>query len=272
MNNGLFRRRLSLGDSKEGATMANSIRPYIGINTDFVPGANPAASQVKLHYGYCQKVYQKGGFPVLIPPGLDETELDDFLDRLDGVLLTGCAYDMDPRRMGLPPHRSVHPMPPQREDADRLLCKLVIERRMAVLAVAVGMHELNVLSGGSLFLHLPEDQPKAMPHKDLSCGPHRHLVLLEPKTRLDAIYGGGELRVNSYHHQAVQDVAPGFRVAARAPDGIIEAIEAEDPDWFAIGVQWHPHSETASALDLQLFDAFVEAAAHREVAVFAKAA
>jgi putative glutamine amidotransferase len=91
---------------------------------------------------------------------------------------------------------------------------------MPVLAIAVGMHELNVLCGGSLFMHLPEDLPKALPHKDLSGGPHRHIVLLEPGTRMDAIYGGGEIRVNSYHHQAVQNLATGFRVGAKSPDGM----------------------------------------------------
>jgi putative glutamine amidotransferase len=151
---------------------------------------------------------------------------------------------------------------------DRMLGKLVLRRQLPCLGVAVGMHVLNVLSGGSQFLHLPEDQPRAMPHKDLTGGPHRHTVLLEPNTRLDAIYGGGEIRVNSYHHQGIHQVASGFRVSAKAPDGVIEAIEAEDPNWFCIGVQWHPHSETASALDMQLFEAFVHACVQKEVALY----
>ncbi len=142
---------------------------------------------------------------------------------------------------------------------------MVIQRQMPVLGVAVGMHELNVLCGGSLFLYLPEDQPRALPHKDVSGGPHRHTVLLEPGTRLEAIYGGGEIRVNSYHQQAIRSVASRFRVSARSPDGVIEAIESDDPSWFCVGVQWHPHSETASALDMQLFESFVQACASKEV-------
>jgi putative glutamine amidotransferase len=245
--------------------MPQRSRPVIGVNMDFVPSSKTAGPQLRLHAGYCDSIYQAGGLPLIIPPVLKEAELDALLDRVDGVVMTGCPLDMDPKRMGLTAHPAVQPMPSKREEMDRLLCKLAVRRQMPTLAVAVGMHELNVHCGGTLFLHLPEDQPRALPHKDLTGGAHRHTVLLEPNTRLDAIYGGGEIRVNSYHHQAVQQVAPRFRVSARAPDGIIEAIESEDPRWFCVGVQWHPHSETASALDMQLFEAFVAAAAHKEM-------
>lgn len=247
--------------------MAQRLRPVIGLNCDYVPPTRSTGPQLRIHGGYAEKVYEAGGLPIIIPPGLKEADLDTLLDRLDGFILVGGQLDMDPKKMGLNPHPAVTPMPAVREDSDRLLCKLIVERQMPVLAVALGMHELNVVCGGSLYLHLPEDLPRALPHRDTSAGPHRHAVLLEPNSRLEAIYGGGELLVNSYHHQAVQAVAPGFRIGARSPDGVIEAIEAEDPDWWAVGVQWHPHSETASALDMQLFEAFVAAAVRREAAL-----
>jgi putative glutamine amidotransferase len=76
---------------------------------------------------------------------------------------------------------------------------------------------------------------------------------------MEEIYGAGEIRVNSAHHQAVRQVGKGMRVAAVAPDGVIEAIETTDASWFCVGVQWHPESETASALDSQLFECFVQA-------------
>ena len=131
---------------------------------------------------------------------------------------------------------------------------------MPVLAIGLGMQQLNAALGGELFLHLPEELPRALPHFDPSCqGPHRHAVLIEPGTRLDEIYGGGEIRINSAHHQAVRQVGDGLRVGARSPDGVIESIESTDPHWFCVGVQWHPESETAYALDTQLFESFIQA-------------
>jgi putative glutamine amidotransferase len=167
---------------------------------------------------------------------------------------------MDPKKQGLATHPAVQPMAERREENDKLLVRRVVERRLPVLGIGLGMQQLNVACGGSLYLHLPEDQPRALPHSDPSCsGPHRHAVLLEPNTRIDEIYGGGEIRVNSAHHQAVCKIGTRLRVGAVAPDGVIEAIEAVDPNWFCVGVQWHPESETASALDMQLFECFIQA-------------
>jgi putative glutamine amidotransferase len=153
----------------------------------------------------------------------------------------------------------VVPIATRRDAADRELVRQVLERRLPVLAIGLGAQQLNVALGGTLYMHLPEDLPRGMPHLDLTGGPHRHLVLLQTGTRLDEIYGGGELRVNSQHHQAVRELGTGLRVAARSPDGVIEAVESAEANWFCIGVQWHPESETASALDLQLFEAFIQA-------------
>jgi putative glutamine amidotransferase len=244
--------------------MARHVRPRIGINTDFVPGKLEGSGQLRLHIGYAESVYAAGGLPIIIPPVLKAADLDALLDHLDGVVLVGGQGDLDPKRLGLPRHHAVHPIPTKREDADRLLCKLAVERQLPVLGIALGMHLLNVICGGTLYLHLPEDLPRSLPHLDPTGGVHRHAVKLQPGSRLEVIYGEEEILVNSYHHQAVKDVAPGFRVAATAPDGVIEAIESESEEWWAMGVQWHPHSETASKLDLQIFEAFVQACAKRD--------
>ncbi len=238
--------------------MAHQTRPFIGINMDFLPSGKHHHAHFRLPAGYVDSIFTAGGFPLLLPPLNKEKELNTFLDRVSGFVLIG-GMDLDPRKHGLPTHPAVRLMPERRDENDRMLVRMLLERRLPILAVGVGMQQLNVACGGTLFLHLPEEMPRAMPHSDPSGGPHRHLVLLQPKTRLDEIYGGGELRVNSSHHQAVRQLGEGFRAGAIAPDGVIEAIETTDPSWFCTGVQWHPESETASALDMQLFECFVQA-------------
>jgi putative glutamine amidotransferase len=234
-------------------------RPVIGINVDYYATSKVHSSHLRLHSGYADAVLAAGGLPILMPPYGKEAEISAFLDRVDGFILSH-GLDLDPRRLSMPMHQSVRPMAERRDNHDRLLVRLLTARQMPILGIGVGMHQLNVASGGTLFVHLPEEQPRAMPHWDpSSSGPHRHAVLLQPGTRLDEIYGGGEIRVNSNHHQAVKTVGTSFRVSALAPDGVIEAIEATDPNWFCIGVQWQPESETASALDMQLFECFLQA-------------
>ena len=75
---------------------------------------------------------------------------------------------------------------------------------------------------------------------------------------MERVYGEGEIRVNSMHHMAVDEVAPGFVVTARCPDGVVEAIESETPDWFAFGTQFHPEADSASALDVRIFEEFID--------------
>ncbi len=239
--------------------MAPQTRPWIGLNVDYVPAGKVQRPHLRLNLGYAEAVHAAGGLPVLLPPLGKDADISAFLDRLDGFVLTG-GLDLDPRRQGQPRHPAARPMPEVREEHDRLLVRQLLRRQMPVLGIGVGMHLLNVACGGSLYLHLPEDCPRTMPHCDPSdSGPHRHLVNLQPGTMLHEIYGEGELRVNSAHHQAVRQVAAPFRVAALAPDGVIEAIEGTDPDWFCLAVQWHPEADSASALDLQMFESLVQA-------------
>lgn len=250
---------------------ARQSRPVIGINADFIPPSKSLPSTNRLTVGYCDTVFNTGGLPIIMPTMTKEWDVDAMLDMVDGVILSG-GLDIDPKRVGLPSHPTVTPMAPRREESDGRLLKRIIERKIPLLAIGVGMQQLNVAMGGSLYLHLPAECPKSMPHFDPSGGPHRHIVNLEPKTLLDDIYGGGELRVNSSHHQAVKTIGQKLRVSARCPDETIEAIESTDPHWFCIGVQWHPEAETAAALDLQLFDAFVQSAIRAHVKPHAVAA
>ena len=162
--------------------------------------------------------------------------------------------------MGLHPNPSVKCMPRRREDFDRRIARMAIDMRIPILAVGSGMQLVNVLCGGSLYTHIPEDLPRALHHRDAVEKNLRHVLEIVPGTRLDAVYGPGEVRVNSNHHMAVNQLAGQFRVCATCPDGVIEAYESISPDWYCMGVQWHPENTTASALDIQIFEAFIDAA------------
>lgn len=235
-------------------------RPLIGINTDHCVSSKGRSAYHTVHSGYAECILTAGGVPVMIPPLTKEADLTPILDRLDGVILTE-GDDLDPRKMGLSPHPSIKMMPERRELSDRLLCKLIQQRKMPVLGVGLGMQELNVCYGGGIYLHLPEDLPKSIPHRDPQGGVHRHIVVMEKGSLMEDIYGEGEIPVNSYHHQGIRKIAPGFRAGALAPDGLVEAIEWKEEDWFCIGVQWHPQNEGNISLDMQLIEAFINASA-----------
>lgn len=231
-------------------------KPLIGINTDYRAPKQDSSAFSYVAAGYYDAILKAGGLPILIPPYEDEQDLEQLLERLDGVLMIGGA-DLDPRRDGWMLHPTVRLQEPRREQFDRMLMRMVAERRLPVFGIGAGMQLLNVTLGGNLLLHIPEDMPTALPHKDPLDPDHRHTLELASGSIMDRVYGEGELRVNSMHHMAVDDVAPGFAVTARCPDGIVEAIESTMSDWFALGTQFHPEASTASALDMRIFEEFV---------------
>lgn len=231
-------------------------KPLIAINLDYRAGKQDGQAFSFVAADYYDAVHEAGGLPMLLPPYDDEADLETALERVDGVLLIGGA-DLDPRRDGWMLHPTVRLQDPRRESFDRMLMRIVSERRIPVLGIGSGMQLLNVANGGNLMLHIPEDMPSALPHFDPLDPDHRHTLVLTPGSVMDRVYGDGELRVNSMHHMAIDELAPGFAVTARCPDGIVEAIESEMPDWFALGTQFHPESRTASALDLRIFEEFI---------------
>ncbi len=235
-------------------------KPLVAMNADFRPATkkDPTA-YTYLAAGYYDAVERAGGIPLILPPLSVESDVDRVLELVDGVVLVGGA-DLDPRRDGFMLHPSVRLTPSRREEFDRKLMQRIAERRLPVLGIGAGMQLINVTQGGNLFLHVPEDMPKALPHKDLLDPAHRHALEVVPGTLMERIYGEGEIRVNSMHHMAVDEVADGFVVSARCPDGVVEAIESTMDDWFAFGTQFHPENESASALDLRIFEEFVDGA------------
>src|SRR5947209_3853704 len=111
--------------------MAHHTRPFVGINADYVPAGKLACAHARLAAGYFDAVLTAGGMPVIIPPLGTEAEIDAFLDRLDGILLTG-GLDMDPKRSGLPSHSSIQPMAERREESDRILVRRILDRQFPV--------------------------------------------------------------------------------------------------------------------------------------------
>jgi putative glutamine amidotransferase len=231
-------------------------KPLIGINADLRESKKDSPAYTFLACGYHRAIERAGGIPVIVPVQEDSESVSRLLDMLDGFVLVGGA-DLDPRNDGYMLHTSVRLMNPSREAFDRQLARSIANRRLPVLGIGVGMQLLNITAGGNLFLHIPEDVPTAIPHRDAQDVAHRHALTVVANSLMGRVYGDGEIRVNSQHHMAVDEVARGFRVTARCPDGIIEAIESTRDDWFAIGTQFHPEAETATAIDIRIFEEFI---------------
>ncbi len=232
-------------------------KPLIGINADFRAAARSVPAYAYLASGYFQSIIKAGGVPVVVPPLVDTDSVSALLDNVHGFVLIGGA-DLDPRNDGFMLHPSVRLMDPLREKSDRMLMAEIAERRLPVLGIGTGMQLLNIQQGGNLFLDIKEDLPAAVPHHDPQDPNHRHTLDVVSDSLVGRVYGDGEIRVSSRHHMSIDEVAPGFRVTARCPDGVIEAIESEMMDWFALGTQFHPECAAASALDIRIFEEFVE--------------
>ena len=231
-------------------------KPLIGINADYRAARKDSPAFCFLCAGYFDSLIKAGAIPIVIPPLKRAADLDRVLDLLDGIVVAGGA-DLDPRRDGFMLHPAVRLLDARREEFDRMLVRLVARRRMPVFGIGVGMQLLNVSQGGNLSLHIPEDMPHALPHLDPMDPSHRHALEVEPGSLMERVYGEGEIRVNSMHHMAIDELAPTFTVTARCPDGVIEAIESNTDEWFVLGTQFHPESDSASALDLRVFEEFL---------------
>ena len=154
-------------------------KPLIGINMDYRSARKDFPAFSILSAGYYDSIAKAGGIPVAIPPLTDEDDLHRVLDVLDGFVLCGGA-DLDPRMDGFMLHPSMRLLDRRREEFDRMLVRLVAERRMPVLGIGCGMQLLNVSLGGSLFYHIPEDLPHALPHLDATDPNHGHALVVEP--------------------------------------------------------------------------------------------
>jgi putative glutamine amidotransferase len=187
--------------------------------------------------------------PLIIPSLAQAFRLEEVLDRLDGVLLTGSPSMLEPRHYG----ESSEPgtwHDPQRDDITLPLIPRAVEAGLPLLGICRGFQEMNVAFGGSLWQKLQE-VPGHLDHRDdptqaleVQYGP-AHDVLLEPDGILRRLAGVDRIRVNSLHTQGVRQLGRGLQVEARAPDGVVEAFRVQSATAFALAVQWHPEWRVA---------------------------
>lgn len=212
---------------------------------------------------YTEAVLAAGGLPVLIPLGLQKSDLQALLPRLDGILLPG-GGDVEPARYGGDnSHPLVHDVNVQRDEAELLLIHEALQAQKPLLAICRGLQILNVALGGSLWADVQSEMLQADTHDYFDVGRRDYLaheVHVQPGTLLAGALGVDAIQVNSLHHQGIRRLAPGLRPAATAPDGLVEAVEVIDHP-FAVGVQWHPESLLQVEPRMRcLFERFVEEA------------
>jgi putative glutamine amidotransferase len=235
-------------------------RPIIGVTAD----AEEAGGYSKLPWyalrqNYAGAVAKAGGLPMALPhePALASA----YLDAIDGLVVTGGAFDVDPALFGAAAQHETVNLKPGRTDFELEMVRGALARDMPVLGICGGQQLLHVALGGSLFQHVPDEAPSDIAHEQPNPRTEPgHDVLVKPNTLLHNIVGSDRMSVNSAHHQAAKDCPNGVIVSGRAPDGLIEAIEA--PAYrFCLGVQWHPEYAIDPG-DTAIIEAFVKAADH----------
>jgi putative glutamine amidotransferase len=213
---------------------------------------------------YVEALRRAGGLEaVVMTEPLDADELEDSLDRFDGVLLLG-GGDLDPTTYGAErTTEAIYGVHEPRDTSELALTRAAIARGMPILAICRGHQVLNVTLGGTLEQHIPARsgiEEHGVPGKP--GGAHVHDIDIDAGTRLAAAMGTARARCSCHHHQAIERAGDGIVVTAHADDGIVEATELADPDGpWVVSVQWHPEDTAANDPAQQgLFDALVTSA------------
>jgi putative glutamine amidotransferase len=210
--------------------------------------------RVALNTAYVRALESAGLVPLAVPTMLAPERAAAALQGVRGLVLTG-GEDVAPERYGATPHARLGDVDRVRDAAELALIAEARQRRVPILAICRGIQILNVALGGTLYQDLDTERPGPVPH---SAESSHHAVRVEPGSLLERALGTREATVNSRHHQAIRDLAPGLRAVAWADDGLIEAAEPADSSapWM-VAVQWHPEDLTERAL----FDGFARAVA-----------
>jgi putative glutamine amidotransferase len=230
------------------------MRPLIGVTTSELRASalattrrhgEPPHPEMALGMTYMRTLDAAGAMPVVLPPVGDAHA---YLDRLDGIVLSG-GPDLDPAAYGAQErHAELGPTEPSLDAFELALLNGALERGMPIVAICRGAQALNVACGGTLHQHIPNHRQTTLATEAAQ------EIEISPRSRLARIMGARSIRVNSFHHQAIDRVGRGLRVVARAADGTIEGVEGAG---FVVGVQWH--AETLPQ-HLRLFEALVAAA------------
>jgi putative glutamine amidotransferase len=207
---------------------------------------------------YVESIRRAGGEPRVL-----QNSLAASLEELSGVLLTG-GGDIDPAYYNETPHPNTAAPDALRDTFEIALARLALESRLPMLGVCRGLQVINVAAGGSLVQDIPSEMTHPLAHQiDTPLYAIAHPVWVSPSSRLarimkEELSEGDVLQVNSRHHQAIKQPAPGFEISATAPDGVIEAIERADAS-FCMAVQWHPENFWRTGEFRALFEDFVKA-------------
>ncbi|NWF79594.1 MAG: gamma-glutamyl-gamma-aminobutyrate hydrolase family protein [Chloroflexi bacterium] len=220
------------------------MKPLIGISCGTFHDRDWCPPSFGHRQTYVDAVLRAGGAPMLIPPVQDELILRELFSRLDGLLLAG-GGDIEPARYGAEPHENLGTVDPLRDSAELPMARWAVAEGKPVLGICRGIQVLNVALGGTLYQDLPSQVGGNLAH-NLSYEREdwtllAHDLRLAPDSRLRQLLGVERLLVNSLHHQAVREIAPGLRAVAWAADGVIEAVEGVG-EGFVLGVQCHPEA------------------------------
>lgn len=239
------------------------MKSIIGITTFCEERPRRVNNSVSLNYVTSVKL--AGGLPVLIPLTGDENDIENYLDMIDALLLTG-GEDVSPALYDEKPIEKLGTISTKRDKFEVRLVLKALERKMPILGICRGHQLINVALGGSLYQDINSQLSERINHFPVKNPVNKlyHSVTLEKDTKLHDILGVKELEVNSFHHQAVKGLGRDLKVAALSSDGIIEAIEYQG-DSFLLGIQWHPEDLAADYPKfLELFKTLVDLAANYE--------
>ena len=232
-------------------------RPIIGLTLDSEdPGGYSKLPWYALRQNYCSAVVRAGGLPILLPH--EPEQADAYLEEIDGLLVTGGNFDVDPALFGDASRHPTVKTKDRRTAFEVNVTRGALARDKPVLGICGGQQLLNVVLGGTLIQHIPDEIDGALAHEQPNPRTEAgHIVTVAPGTLLHRICGAEELAVNSAHHPAATGVGTDVGIDAVAEDGVIEGIE--HPGYrFCLGVQWHPEY-SISVGDDRIFDAFIKA-------------